>query len=52
MGELIDYAISQGAVVCNYATVYDTFGSTEEMVSIENRLTALENMESGNEVAY
>lgn len=49
---LIDYAISQGAVVCNYATVYDTFGSTEEMVSIENRLTALENMESGNEVAY
>lgn len=51
IGDLIDYAINQGAVVCNYATVYDTFGSTTEQVGILNRLAALENS-NGNEVSY
>lgn len=43
MGELIDYAIAQGAIVCNYATVYDTFGSTVKEVEIESKLKELEN---------
>lgn len=51
MGELIDYAISKGAVICNYATVYDTFGSTEEMVSLDSRISAIE-QNNGNEVSY
>lgn len=51
MGELIDYAISKGATICNYATVYDTFGSTEEMVSLDSRISAIE-QNNGNEVAY
>ena len=52
IGELIDYAIAQGAVICNYATVYDTFGSTERNIEIETRLSALESVANGNEVAY
>jgi hypothetical protein len=55
MSELIDYAIAQGAVICNYATVYDTFGSTAERVDVENRLKTIESfMENadGNEVSY
>ena len=51
MGELIDYAISKGAVICNYATVYDTFGSTQEMVSLDSRISAIEK-NNGNEVSY
>lgn len=50
--EAVQYIQSKGGVVCTYAYVYDAYGSTQEMVSIENRLTALENLESGNEVAY
>lgn len=52
IGELIDYVIFKGGVICNYATVYDTFGSTQEMVSIDNRLKAIENIANGNEVDY
>lgn len=48
---LIDYAIEQGAVISNYADVYDTYGSTEEMVAIENRISAIE-QNDGNEVKY
>lgn len=48
---LIDYVIEQGAVISNYADVYDTYGSTEEMVAIENRLSAIE-QNDGNEVKY
>lgn len=48
---LIDYAIEQGAVISNYADVYDTYGSTEEMVAIENRLSTIE-QNDGNEVKY
>lgn len=51
MSELIDYAISKGAVVCNYATVYDTFGSTQEMVSLNSRISAIE-QNNGNGVSY
>lgn len=47
---LLDYVIEQGGVVSNYADVYDTYGSTEEIVGIESRLCALE--VSGNEVRY
>lgn len=43
MEELIDYALSQGAVICTYAYAYDNYGSTESEVSILNRLKALEN---------
>jgi hypothetical protein len=50
--ELIDYAIEKGAVICNYADVYDTYGSTVEKVDIENRLKALEGIENGNGVTY
>lgn len=50
--ELIDYAIEKGAVICNYAYVYDTYGSTVEKVGFETRLKALESVENGNEVAY
>lgn len=51
---LIDYIIEQGGVITTYAYVYDTFGSTVEKQSIENRLQALENniAENGNEVKY
>lgn len=48
---LIDYAIEQGAVISNYADVYDTYGSTEEMVELEKRISAIENND-GNEVKY
>lgn len=48
---LIDYTIEQGAVISNYADVYDTYGSIEEMVAIENRLSAIE-QNDGNEVKY
>ncbi len=47
---LLDYVIEQGGVVSNYSDVYDTYGSTEEIVTIENRLSALE--VNGNEVKY
>lgn len=50
--ELIDYVISQGAVICNYAYVYDTYGSTKDIVSIENRLQSLGSVDDGNEVEY
>lgn len=50
--ELIDYAIEKGAVICNYAYAYDTYGSTAEKVGFETRLKALESVENGNEVAY
>lgn len=52
LGDIIDYVINNGGAIVNYATVYDTFGSTQEMVSIENRLNALENLENGNGVLY
>lgn len=41
--ELIDYAIEKGAVICNYAYVYDTYGSTAEKVELENKVKTLEN---------
>ena len=49
--ELIDYAIEKGAIVSNYADVYDTYGSTEEIVAIESRISAIEKND-GNEVKY
>lgn len=48
---LIDYVIEQGAVISNYADVYDTYGSTEDMITIERRLSAVEGSD-GNEVKY
>lgn len=48
---LIDYAVSQGAIISNYADVYDAYGSTVEMVAIESRLSAIESND-GNEVKY
>lgn len=48
---MIDYVIEHGGQIVNYAHVYDTYGSTEEQVSILNRLDALERAD-GNEVAY
>ena len=50
--ELIDYVLAKDAVICNYAYVYDAYGSTLEKVDIENRLQALENIKNGNEVSY
>lgn len=50
--ELIDYAISKGVTICNYATAYDTYGSTVREKSILSRLDALESIEDGNEVEY
>ena len=41
--DLIDYAIEKGAIICTYAYAYDTYGSTQEVVSMLNRLEALEN---------
>lgn len=52
LGAIIDYIISKGGAIVNYATVYDTFGSTKEVVDIENRLKAVESIQNGNEVAY
>ena len=52
LGEIIDYIINNGGAIVNYATVYDTFGSTVEKVEIEKRLKAIESIQSGNEVAY
>ena len=48
---MIDYVIEHGGQIVNYAYVYDTYGSTEEQVSILNRLDALEKSD-GNEVRY
>lgn len=48
---LIDYVIEQGAVISNYADVYDTYGSTTEIVAIESRISAIE-QNNGNEVSY
>ena len=48
---LLDYAIEKGAIISNYADVYDTYGSTEEMVALENRIYAIEGND-GNEVEY
>ena len=52
LGEIIDYIINNGGAIVNYATVYDTFGSTKEVVDIENRLKAVESIQNGNEVEY
>lgn len=48
---LIDYTIAQGAVVSNYADVYDTYGSTADMVALESRISAIE-QNDGNGVKY
>lgn len=48
---MIDYVIAHGGQVVNYATAYDTYGSTEETVNILNRLSNLESAD-GNGVAY
>lgn len=40
--EMIDYAISKGAVWTTYANVYDTYGTTMSVKALENRLKALE----------
>lgn len=48
---LIDYTIAQGAVVSNYANVYDTYGSTADMVALESRISAIE-QNDGNGVKY
>lgn len=48
---LIDYAIEQGAVISNYADVYDTYGSTVDMVELESRISAIEQAD-GNGVRY
>lgn len=39
---LIDYAISKGALICNYSYAYDTYGSTKNEVRMLNRIAALE----------
>lgn len=48
---LIDYVMEQGAVISNYADVYDTYGSTAEMVALESRISAIEGND-GNGVKY
>lgn len=48
---LLDYAISQGAVISNYSDVYDTYGSTEDYVNLDSRLLAIEQAD-GNGVKY
>ncbi len=40
--EMIDYAVSKGAVWTTYANVYDTYGTTASVKALENRLKALE----------
>lgn len=45
--EMIDYAVSKGAVWTTYANVYDTYGTTTSVKALENRLKALESA-SGN----
>ena len=52
LGDIIDYIINNGGAIVNYATVYDTFGSTVEKVEIEKRLKAIESIQNGNEVKY
>ena len=39
---LIDYAISKGALICNYSYAYDTYGSTKNEVRMLNRIASLE----------
>lgn len=49
---LLDYVIAQeGAEVSNYADVYDTYGSTEDIVNLNSRISAIE-QNDGNEVKY
>ena len=45
--EMIDYAISKGAVWTTYANVYDTYGTTTSVKAMETRLKVLESA-SGN----
>ena len=45
--EMIDYAISKGAVWTTYANVYDTYGTTISVKALETRLKVLESA-SGN----
>lgn len=54
IAEAITYIRSKGGVVCNYAYVYDTFGSTTDEVRTEERITTLEKnlTVDGNEVKY
>lgn len=49
--KMIDYVIANGGQIVNYATAYDTYGSTVETVDILNRISVIENSD-GNEVAY
>lgn len=49
---LLDYVIAhEGAAVSNYADVYDTYGSTEDIVNLNSRISAIE-QNDGNEVKY
>lgn len=49
---LLDYTIAhEGAEVSNYAYVYDTYGSTEDIVNLNSRISAIE-QNDGNEVKY
>lgn len=49
---LLDYVIAHAeAEVSNYADVYDTYGSTEDIVNLNNRISAIE-QNDGNEVKY
>lgn len=50
---MIDYVLSHGGQIVNYATAYDTYGSTVAEVEQDRRLSDLEStMVSGNEVEY
>ena len=45
--EMIDYAVSKGAIWTTYANVYDTYGTTTSVKAMEARLKVLESA-SGN----
>lgn len=40
--EMIDYAVSKGAIWTTYANVYDTYGTTTSVKALETRLKVLE----------
>lgn len=47
--DMIDYVIAHGGQIVNYATAYDTYGSTVNEVAMLNRISALENSDANQE---